>query len=82
MYRTASRARGESPMTAITSWRPFRLFVRRDRSFGNFCREFVPLPEIEGDPAESATEDVANDEATSAASTLPCAEDIHSGRKS
>jgi hypothetical protein len=69
-------------MTAITSWRPFRSFVRRDGLFGNFGREFVPLPEMEGDPAGSATEDAANDEATSAASTSPCAERIHSGRKS
>ena len=69
-------------MTAITSWRPFRWFVRRDGLFGNLRREFVPLPEMEGDSAGSATEDAANDEATAAASTSPCAERIHSGRKS
>lgn len=68
-------------MTPITSWRPFRSFVRRDGLFDDFCREFVPLPER--DPAGSATEAAgSDDESTSAVSTPLGNEGIHFRRKS
>ena len=53
-------------MTPITSWRPFRSFVRRDGLFDDLCREFVRLPEFGADPAAPDTEHAASDdEATS-----------------
>jgi len=53
-------------MTPITSWRPFRSFVRRDGLFDDPCREFVRLREIGADPASPDAEDaVSDDEATS-----------------
>jgi hypothetical protein len=52
----------EGRMTPITSWRPFRSFVRRDGLFDDRCREFVRLPEIGTDPAATDTEDAASDD--------------------
>jgi len=72
-------------MTSITSWRPFRSFVRRVGLFDDLCREFVPVPAIVGDPGGSTAGDAGSDDeatSTSSATTSQGAEGIHSRRKS